>query len=208
MAHVQHPERQRRLNDDAIAQKDKFDWSVFKLNGYNMRKRRLAAAAVAVILLVLLAVPWFSGGSAAEADGGGFTVTLEVRADNLLHNMHLLDAEKHELVPPDGLIFPAAQVTAFDGESVFDVLQREMRGGGIHMVARFTPLLGSSFVEGINNLHEFDAGALSGWVYVVNGQSPDIGSSQYMLRPGDVIEWVYTLDLGRDVAASVVANGD
>jgi len=29
-----YPQGTLGVNDDAIAQKDKFDWSVFKLNGY------------------------------------------------------------------------------------------------------------------------------------------------------------------------------
>lgn len=42
-------------------------------------------------------------------------------------------------------------------------------------------------------------GPLSGWMYKVNGEFPGYGSSKYKLSNGDVIEWVYTCDLGRDV---------
>jgi len=135
-----------------------------------------------------------------------FTVTLSVRVDTLLFNMHLLDSEKHELVPPSGAIFPATQVQACEGESVFDVLQREMRSNGIHMASRFTPIYGSAYVEAIHNLYEFDAGPLSGWVYRVNGLSPGFGSSLYILQAGDIVEWMYTIDLGRDIGLYVVGQ--
>lgn len=128
-----------------------------------------------------------------------FTVTLTVRADTLLDNMHLLDREKHELVPEDGVIFHAAAVRAAQGESVFDVTAREMRGAGIHLAFRTTPFLNSAYVEAINNLYEFDAGGLSGWNYLVNGEVPGVGASQHTVEPGDIIEWVFTLDLGRDI---------
>ena len=128
-----------------------------------------------------------------------FTVTLSVRVDTLLNNMHLLHRDKHELVPLDGVIFPATQVTVYQGESVFNILQREMRRERIHMVSRFTPGFNSAYIEAINNIYEFDAGPLSGWMYSVNGWFPNFGASRYLLSPGDVIEWHYTVDLGRDL---------
>jgi len=135
-----------------------------------------------------------------QAPGDGtFTVTLTVRADTILRNMHLLDSAKHGLVPPDGVIFPATQVTVTEGESIFDVLQREMRNARIHMVSRFTPIYSSAYIEAINNLFEFDVGPLSGWMHRVNGQFPGIGVSQVLLRPGDVIELLFTVDLGHDI---------
>jgi len=134
-------------------------------------------------------------------DDGSFTVTLSVRADVLLNHLHLLDRDKHELVPADGIIFPTTAVTAYEGDSVFDVLQREMRRNGIHMASRFTPGLNTAYIEAINNLYEFDAGPLSGWMFSINGWFPSSGTSQHLLSPNDVIELVYTLDLGRDLGA-------
>ncbi|MCL2839003.1 MAG: DUF4430 domain-containing protein [Oscillospiraceae bacterium] len=128
-----------------------------------------------------------------------FTVTLSVRVDTLLNNMNRLNSDSHELVPANGVIFPATVVTVHEGESVFNVLQREMRRVGIHMSSRFTPVFNSAYVEAIGNIFHLDAGPLSGWMYRVNGNFPNFGASRYLLEPGDVIEWVYTVDLGRDV---------
>ena len=58
---------------------------------------------------------------------------------------------------------------------------------------------GSVYVQGINYLYEFSCGPLSGWMYKVNEVFPNYGSSKYELEDGDVISWVYTCDLGRDV---------
>ena len=130
---------------------------------------------------------------------GSFYVTLSVRAHTILYNMHLLHRDKHELIPEDGWILPPTQVLAWEGESVFNVLQREMRRNRIHMVARWTPIFNSAYVEAINNLYEFDVGPLSGWMYRVNGWFPNFGASRYLLSDGDVIEWLFTVDLGRDL---------
>lgn len=127
------------------------------------------------------------------------TCTLSVRCDTILDNIEWLDPEKVELVPEDGVIFPATEVTFYEGESVFDLLQREMREAGIHMEFQNTPIYNSAYIEGINNLYEFDCGELSGWMYKVNGWFPNYGCSRYQLQEGDTVEWVYTCDLGADV---------
>jgi hypothetical protein len=127
------------------------------------------------------------------------TCTLSVRCDAILDNMSWLDREKHELVPDDGVIFPASEVTFYEGESVFNVLTREMKRAGIHMEFVNTPIYNSAYIEGINNLYEFDCGELSGWMYKVNGWFPNYGCSRYQISEGDVIEWVYTCNLGIDV---------
>ena len=130
---------------------------------------------------------------------GEFTVVLSLRCDTLLNNMNLLNKEKHELVPTNGVIFPEAYVTVYEGESVFNILQREMKRAKIHMEFVNTPIYNSAYIEGINNLYEFDAGELSGWIYRVNGWFPNYGCSRYQLKPGDILEWLYTCDNGRDL---------
>lgn len=135
------------------------------------------------------------------------TCTLSVRCDTILENIDWLDPEKVELVPEDGVIFPATEVTFYEGESVFNVLQREMRKAGIHMEFVDTPMYNSAYIEGINNLYEFDCGELSGWMYKVNDWFPNYGCSRYQLQPGDVVEWVYTCDLGIDVGGYYAAGG-
>ena len=141
------------------------------------------------------------------ADDAYFYITLSVRVDMILYNMHLLNSEKHELVPDDGVIFPPTLVRAYEGESVFNVLQREMRRSGIHMASRFTPLYNSAYVEAIHNLYEFDVGPLSGWMYRVNGRFPNFGASRYVLSADDVVDWLYTVDLGRDLGVDGLSGG-
>lgn len=124
--------------------------------------------------------------------------TLSISCKTILDNMGDLTPGKEGLVPADGMILSAYQVTFSEGESVFDVLVRETQKKRIHMEYSEFPAYNSAYIEGINNLYEFDCGELSGWMYKVNGWFPNYGCSQYQLKDGDVIEWVYTCDLGRD----------
>ena len=127
------------------------------------------------------------------------TCTLSVRCDTILENIAWLDPEKVELVPKDGVIFAEKTVTFYQGESVFNLLVREMKRNKIHMEFENTPIYNSAYIEGIANLYEFDCGELSGWMYKVNDWFPNYGCSRYQLKEGDKVEWVYTCNLGADV---------
>ncbi len=127
------------------------------------------------------------------------TCTISISCANILDHMDWLDSAKIDLVPADGWILPPLEVTFYEGESVFNVLQRTCKQQGIHLEFMNTPMYNSAYIEGINNLYEFDCGELSGWMYKVNDWAPNYGCSRYQLQAGDVICWEYTCDLGRDV---------
>lgn len=131
------------------------------------------------------------------------TCTLLVECSMIFNNWDELTEGKESLVPEDGVIYATQTVTFTQGESVFDVLLREMQNNRIHMEYAFTPGFNSNYIEGINNLYEFDCGNGSGWMYCVNGWYPNYGCSRYQVKDGDVIEWHYTCDLGRDLGQSV-----
>ncbi|MBN7774213.1 DUF4430 domain-containing protein [Clostridium aminobutyricum] len=137
-----------------------------------------------------------------------YTCTLSIVCGTILNNMDKLDPEKVELVPKDGVIFSAAKVQFYEGESVFDVLQRATKDSRIHMEYVNTPIYNSAYIEGINNLYEFDCGELSGWMYKVNGWFPNYGCSRYQLKDGDVVEWIYTCDLGKDIGGDYSVGGE
>ena len=77
------------------------------------------------------------------------TCTLLVECSTILNNMGDLTEGKESLVPSDGIIYGPATVVFYEGESVYDVLLREMQNNRIHMEAEFTPMYNSAYVEGI-----------------------------------------------------------
>ncbi|MBQ2784948.1 MAG: DUF4430 domain-containing protein [Oscillospiraceae bacterium] len=131
--------------------------------------------------------------------GKTYTCTFSIECSTILNNLDQLDPEKLEMVPSGGTILAKTTVTFYEGESVFDVLLRVCKEKGIHLESSWTPIYNSAYIEGIHNLYEFDCGALSGWMYRVNGWYPNYGCSRYQLQDGDVVEWRYTCDLGNDV---------
>lgn len=130
------------------------------------------------------------------------TCTITIRCDTILNNMDNLDPAKAPYVPDDGVILREVTVEFEEGETVFDVLNRVCRQYNIPIEYSWTPMYDSYYIEGINNLYEFDCGSESGWMYKVNGWFPNYGCSSYYLTGGEKIVWCYTCNgLGEDVGA-------
>ncbi len=127
------------------------------------------------------------------------TCTLSVRCDTILDNMSDFDKDKSDIVPKDGVILGETEVVFYEGETVFNLLRREMKKNGIHMEFNEVPMYESAYIEGIANIYEFDCGELSGWMYKVNDWFPNYGCSRYKLKEHVKVEWIYTCDLGRDI---------
>lgn len=137
-----------------------------------------------------------------------YTCTFSIECSTILNNLDMLNPDKLDALPSNGVILSTQTVTFYEGESVFDVLQRICKEKNIQMEASWTPMYNSAYVEGIHNLYEFDCGSLSGWMYRVNGWYPNYGCSRYQLAQGDVVEWRYTCDLGKDVGCDWLAGSE
>lgn len=123
--------------------------------------------------------------------------TMTIDCSAVFDHLDKFDPDKLDLLPADGILYQAENLPFSEGETVFDLLKRVTAANKIHMEFSSSPVYHTAYVEGINNIYEFDCGELSGWEYRVNGSNPGYGCSQYTLKNGDAVEWVYTCDLGR-----------
>ncbi len=149
-----------------------------------------------------------NGGNAAlrPKEPKPVTVTLEIRCDTLSSDMSKLENPAiKDYIPTDGTILAKTTYKGTTDNTVFDVLNTLCRNNDIQLEFSYTPIYESYYIEGINYLYEFDGGNLSGWMYKVNDWFPNYGCSSYFLSDGDVIEWVYTCDLGKDVGDNSMA---
>jgi|SRR5699024_8339697 len=131
------------------------------------------------------------------------TVFISIDASTILDNWEELDPalQSEKYVPDDGVILEKTEYVLRPGDTVFDILKRTVRHNQIHMEYQGADenVYKSAYIQGIHHLYEFSAGPLSGWMYAVNGEFPDSGVSKYKLEDGDEIEFMYTVDLGRDL---------
>ncbi len=129
-----------------------------------------------------------------EASDDKQTVSLTVTCEDVLDKMDALPKEKHSLIPQNGIMYADSCVEIKEGESVFDILKRELIASGVHLEFSLTPVYNSAYIEGIGNLYEFDCGKRSGWKYSVNGKSPPVGCSDYKIKAGDSIVFIYKVE--------------
>ena len=132
------------------------------------------------------------------------TCTISISCAAALAHLDQCDGAKAELIPQDGWILQPIKVTIQAEETVFDVLRRICKEQKIPLEFTDTPMYGSSYIEGIYNLYEYDMGDLSGWMYSVNDSFPNNGCSQYTVQNGDVIRWLYTCDMDEDIGGKNV----
>ena len=134
-------------------------------------------------------------------------VTVEIRCDAILKNYHKLDnnLKDEKYVPSDGIILKKTKYVLRHNDTAFDILKRVTQYNKIQMEYQGANLnqYGSVYIKGINNIYEFSCGPLSGWTYTVNGKPADYGCSNYKLKDGDELCWVYTCNLGNDINGGI-----
>lgn len=132
------------------------------------------------------------------------TCTISIRCDTAVDKGMHLEKKWQGIVPASGEILKTTTMTFEQGDTVFDVLCAVRDKYKLHM--EYSGSKGNEYIEGINNLYEFDGGRWSGWMYCVNGWYPNYGCGQYVVKSGDVIEWNYTCDLGKDLGQTWLAG--
>ncbi|MDD4171515.1 MAG: DUF4430 domain-containing protein [Syntrophomonas sp.] len=90
-------------------------------------------------------------------------------------------------------ILDKTPVSIQEGDSVLSVLIRAGKDHGIPVV--FSGSKKAAYIEGINNVFEFDQGPESGWIYKVNGVQATQSSGAYLVTANDEITWVYVTSL-------------
>ena len=126
------------------------------------------------------------------------TVYFSINCENAVSSGKLSESQLKEL--NNGEILKEKEYVLLDGESVFDMLKRVCRFEKIHMEYQGADknIYNSAYVQGINYLYEFDCGETSGWIFLVNGKQTDTSCGKYKLQDGDKVEWVYSLDAGKE----------
>lgn len=167
---------------------------VLLLVGKRHPKNFLAVAVIAAVLIggvflldVQTADDYYTVTSVKEDAIGNITLT--IRCDKV--------AGRAAHIPENGVILEETSLPIAAGDTVYTILTDAARSYGIHMEA--SGANGLMYIHGIGNVYEFDFGDLSGWVYLVNGESASVGVDQYVLKDGDRVELCYTLELGKDL---------
>lgn len=145
----------------------------------------IALIAAAGVRFINIAKPSdYYGGKDAVTDP--VKTVISIRCDTV--------AGEKDYIPKDGIILDNFEVVINKGQTAYDQIISAVREKSIHIDVQ-----GNGYISGIANIYEFDFGDLSGWMYKVNGKFADTGCGEYKLSEGDIVEWLYTRDLGKDI---------
>ncbi|MCT7399980.1 DUF4430 domain-containing protein [Eubacterium sp. LFL-14] len=164
-----------------------------------MNKTNLRKLSICIITILMTFSLWGCGNSkSVKSEKATQKCTLYVTCINAINSDKLQDNIR-KVQPKDGVIYETKEVKFTEGESCFDILERELKNAGILIESSITPATKSVYIEGINNLYEFDCGKQSGWMYTVNGDVPNVSCSEYKIKENDEIKFQYTCNLGEDI---------
>ncbi len=152
-------------------------------------------ALLAVLLIDVQSVESYYSGAPAQKDAPVGSVTLSIRCDTVVGQPGA------EHLPADGVILPETSFVIEAGDTVFTILSEAAAAHRLRVQNTGVSASSSAmaYISGINDLHEYDFGDLSGWMYFVNGVSPSVGCGEYELSDGDRIEFLYSCSLGEDL---------
>ncbi len=109
----------------------------------------------------------------------------------------LVGSTDESYIPSDGVILCETAFKIEEGDTVYDILIEAARKHSIQIDNNGNEEM--AYIAGINNIYQFQFGDLSGWMFYVNGVESSVGCSSHVLSDGDIIQWRYTLDMGKDI---------
>lgn len=127
-----------------------------------------------------------------EDDGEYITCNVAIDCISVLDKIDLLNVSVRKHIPSDGIMLKESQIKVKKDASAYDVLINACKANKIVYDAEYSKVYSSTYVKGIGYLYEKMAGDMSGWVYLVNGKTANVGASRYTVNEGDTITWTYT----------------
>ena len=169
-------------------------------------KSKHTKVILTVVVLALFAAAFFWGFKVMgpkisrtgekKADG---TVTVSIDCKSLAEDpSKLTKPELKKYIPEDGVILKETEYKFKEGEHVYDALEALCLKNDIQLETSEDTVYKSRYIEGINYLYEKDGGKMSGWLFSVNGKTPNYGASKVKLEDGQKIRWFYTVNYEDD----------
>ena len=146
---------------------------------------KIRVLAIFFILLLLC-------GCGAKEKNGDLNCHVQIDCLDVLEHPETLKEEKSEIIPKDGIFF-AEDASFSQGETVYEVLIRVLQNEKLQYEKDAT-----NYILAVGNLYSGDCGELSGWLYRVNGESPIVGITEYVLQDGDEVRFYFVTDFTKE----------
>lgn len=115
--------------------------------------------------------------------------TVQIECKSILENLKSFKGDSSKL-PQDGVILVETEITAENGATACDVLKAACEKAGIELDVQDSQY--GKYVNAVSGIGSGDCGGYSGWLYSVNGESPNTGIGEYVLNSGDKLTLSYS----------------
>lgn len=135
--------------------------------------------------------------SESQSDDAQLAATITIDVSDILENYDTLEKglQSEEFVPKSGKIIDGLKLEFTEGQTAYDLLKKAASDNNIKLEAQNTDY--GIYIYGINSIVSGSCGQASGWMFSVNGKSPDVGADSYKLQAGDKVEFFYTCDFNK-----------
>ncbi len=147
-------------------------------------KRLIALLLVAVVIISATSC---NDTSSDESISVKLVVSYNEVIDNLESEDYAISDDKIDIIPENGVIYEAT-TSCNDGKNAFDLLIDCLKSEKIHYEAS------DGYIKAIGNIYEGDCGEYSGWMFYINGELAEVGSTDYIVANDDAIEFKYVVD--------------
>ena len=168
------------------------------------KKKRIIISVAVAVVIVILCLSIFKISSVEKyhdvesplwESGPGAELVVDCRA--AVDNWDMLDEElkDEKYVPASGYILEPAKLQLQEGDTAYDLLVRTARYYEMPLDALGADEnpFGGVYIKGINHLYEGSCGDMSGWMFTVNGEFPEVGCDSYEVKDGDIICFEYSV---------------
>ncbi len=165
-------------------------------------KKKRAAAVLGAVFTAAAGLVWLLDIKTADEyyaqslPEGDITVTVLAECSAALDNMESIDERVNtaDVIPADGVVIAYCEVPLPEGATAFEALTLAARQQQVRVDGSGTVY--GVYVSAIGHIAEFGFGNMSGWLYSVNGEYPEVSCGEYRLHDGDAVEFHYTCGYG------------
>lgn len=156
--------------------------------------------AVILCLVLVLSLSFVFAGCVEEdlgAEVGKISLTIDCKT--ILNNMDKLDTGIKEggFVPKDGVMLDQSRVKLYEKDNLLSVVKRVCKKEKIKLDV-VTSQYGA-YISGVGNITENSCnapGGWSGWLFLINGEMPEVPMDKIVLKDGDVVRVAFTCEFG------------
>ncbi len=157
----------------------------------------IGALAAAAVFFINVEKPddYYNGEN--DVDGPAITTNITICCQTILDKTDSkgIATKDKSYIPLDGYILKNAEVSIPEGGNAFDQIIAASKLYKLPIESNSK----TKYLSIINYLGEFTYGDLSGWMFRVNGEWSGVGCGDVKLSEGDLVEWIYTCELGADI---------